>query len=458
MKKMYLLAALAAAVCMIGCEKQDNPNKEKEGGKDDPEVEITLSVSPFSVEFEAEGGTRRVTVETNQADYSFSGAPEWLTVEKNGKELTLTAAANTVNQSRSCDLTIAASYLTSKITVSQKAGSPYPGFTALSSAVLEYSGTMLYQFLKPVEEDYGGQGMLSMADEDGNALSIWIYTDLFMSAEEVVLTPGLYQKGQDNFPVLYAAKLTYAPGVVMEDEEDGVSVMGSFYLSATSEIPVALVDGNVQIIAGENGQYTIKADMSDVDGKTYKYVYEGEVEIDTEGATYPGGSERIDVANTVFAAECFYMGDTYGNGTSNFILQVYSGTEENYATTTFEFNMAAVAFSDKLDLSGEYYTPAEEEEGDPYAAGKLVLGELVEIIPGFTFPQGTYIMYSIGDYLVADAFASLVLARQEDGKYTLTGVQMSLEGDMVMFIGSDFTGIHDLEIAIYDETAIDNED
>lgn len=457
MKKMSLLAVLAAAVCLMGCEKTETPdNGNNNGGGNQGNIEITISVSPIVVEFDAEGGTRRATVETNQADYSVSGAPEWLSVEKNGKELTLTATANTVNQPRSCDLLITAGVMTTTLPVNQKAGSAYAGYASLASAVLEYSGTMLYQFLKPQEEDFGGQAMISLADQDGNGLNIWVYTELFESEEEVELTPGTYVKGQDAFPVLYAKPLTFAAGVVQEDEEDGISVMGSFFAPVTTEVPVALVDGTVEVVAGENGKYTIKVDMADAAGNAYKYVYEGEVKIDAQGATYPGESDRIDVANTVFAAECYYEGDTYENGTSNFILQLYSGSEEDYATTTFEFNMASVEFSENMDLSGEYAFP-ENEEGY-YAAGTLVPGVLIPITETFSFPMGTFIMYGVGEYLVGDGYATLSLTKQNDGKYTLVGVIMSQEEEMVMFTGSDFTGIHDLEITLIDSTAIDDED
>jgi len=68
----------------------------------------------------------------------------------------------------------------------------------------------------------------------------------------------------------------------------------------------------------------------------------------------------------------------------------------------------------------------------------------------FQYPSGVFIMYEFGDYLIADAFASLVLEKQDDGKYTLTSALMSSEGEMVMFMGADFSGLHDLEIPIID--------
>ncbi len=459
MKKMILLAAAAAAVCLAACKKPDTPEPTPGPG---PETKDAVTVSPASLAFESDGGTLRVAVTTNVEDYTVSGNPDWLTVAKNGKELSLTAAQNTVNEARSCTLTVTAGKATASIAVSQKAGSPYAGFTVCTSATFEYAGTMLYQFLKPSEEDYGGQGYISMSDEDGNRIAIWVYTDLFTSEEEVELTPGTYVKGADNYPyALVAKKMTYVPGVVFsfsDDEEEEEEVGGSYFSNLTTEEDIPLTDGTVEVTAGEGGALTVKVDMTGADGKAYKYVFEGQVEIDTEGATYPGNSDRIDVAATVFGADCYYRGDVYGNGTSNFILQLYSGDEEDPAITSYEFNTAAVDFSEDIDLSGEYYTPSvggeEGEEGeepaDPFGAGMLIPGALVEVIPGFEMPQGTYIMYSFGDYVLADAFASLVLTRQEDGKYTLTSAIMSSAGDMVMFMGADFTGIHDLEISIID--------
>ena len=66
--------------------------------------------------------------------------------------------------------------------------------------------------------------------------------------------------------------------------------------------------------------------------------------------------------------------------------------------------------------------------------------------------------YSFGDYLIADAYASLILTRQEDGKYTVSGALMSTAGEMVFFFGADYTGIHDLEIPIVDVRESGGED
>ena len=448
MKKMFFLAA-AAVACVVACNKPDNPAPTP-----GPETKDEVTVSPTSVAFEADGGTLKVAVTTTVNDYTVSGNPDWLTVTKSGKEISLTAAQNTVNEARSATLTVTAGKATANISVSQKAGSPYAGFTVLKEAHMEYGGTMLYAFMKPTEEDYGGWATLALSDEEQNDLVLWIYTDLFMSAEEVELTTGTYVKGEDDYQglSLAAKKITYMPGLLVEDEEESYAT-GSYYTSAATEQSIPLVDGTIEV-SRDGDTYTIKVDMTDADGNAYKYIYEGELEIDTESATYPGAVEHIDVGSTVFAASCLYLGDVYENGTSNFMLYVYSGDENNPAQTVFEFNAPAVEFSEDLDLSGEYYTPVEPEEGeepgDPYAAGTLVPGSLVELMPGFEMPMGTYVMYGFGDYLIADSFASLQLTKQEDGNYTLSGALMSAAGEMVMFMGSDFTGIHDLAIEIVD--------
>ena len=467
MKKMRIFAAMAAAACLWACTK---PDANTPGGNDTPggkeqETEVTLTVSPASVEFDAEGAVRRVSVTTNQPDYTITGNPDWLALEKNGAEVTLTAAANTVNQPRTCTLTFKAGEKTATVAVSQKAGSPFDGFKNCSSAVLEYMGNTLYQFMKPTEEDYGGAALLVLSDEDENHLVLWIYTDLFASEEEVSLTPGIYTKGSDDYLglKLAAKKLTFMPGAASNlDDEDYVA--GCYYaypVDAETSVSIPLVDGTIEVVAGNDGTYTIKADMKDEAGKSYKYAYQGEVEIDAEGAGYPGNSDRIDPTQNIFSVQCYYYGDRYEKGTSNFELYLYSGDEENYAMTVFQFSTPAVDFSENIDLTGAYSTPAEPEEGqepqDPYAAGMLVPGALTEIIPGFSMPSGTYVMYAPGDYTICDAYGSLSLTRQPDGKYTILSMLMSQSEEMVMFVGENFSGIQNLEVEFIDGTAEEDE-
>ena len=462
MKRLTILAVMAALAGVMACTKEQTPNQEqgkdntKPGGDDLVE---TFSLSPYSVTFEGEGGTVKVAVETSAEDYTVTGAPDWLSVAKNGKELTLTASANTEKTERTCTLTVKGKYVFAELPVTQKGGSPYQGYTVATSATLEYSGTTLYMFLKPTEEHYGGMAYLAMEDEEHNALDIWIYTELFASEEEVELTPGTYTKGEDNYPYTLCGKvLTYAPGVTFsfsdEDEEEEVNVGGSFYTDAVTGQAILLVDGTVEVTpADEAGAYLIKVDLVGSDGKTYQYVYEGQVEIDTEGAAYPSETaEHHEIVENILQTGCYYLGDQYENGTTTFELDIVYGNEESPAVASFQFFTEATEFAEDLDISGTYYTPDEEEGLVAYSPGTLLPGVLIEF-EGFQFPYGTYAMYDFGDYVIGDAFSSLILEKGTDGTYTLSGVIMSADGTFVMF--PEFEGI---SIPILDGTAEEDEE
>lgn len=428
MKKIQLLEAAAVAFAALwACQSKDEPVK--------PQEKATVSVSPTSVAFEADGGTLRVAVTTNQDAYTVTGAAEWLKVEQNGKEIVLTAGANTVNETKSCTLTVKAGDASASIAVSQKPGSPYPGYTVVNEVSYEYAGTMLYMFGKPSDPDYGGMGFLTLTDEDGNSLALQFYTPLYKSEEEVELPAATYTKGEDVAPAYVGKVFTYIPGTEISFDDDETSILGSTYTSTVTETSVAIVDGTFEISVAD-GTFTIKTDLKDSEGKEYKMVYIGQVTVDATGATYP--SDKIDVANELFGGQCTYRGDYYGNGTTNFQLSLFSGDPENMAVTVFEFNTKSVDFAEDMDISGMYSFPSEEEgdeeEGEEETDGTLVPGSILEIMPGFSFPMGTYVMYPDGDKIIADTYASLILEKQADGKYTLNASIMSSTGEMVLFM------------------------
>ena len=453
MRKIKLLAAaLAALAALWACQTKDNPEKNQDTAK------ATVSVSPASVAFEAEGGTLRVAVTTNQDAYTVTGAAEWLTVGQNGKEIELTAGANTVNETKSCTLTVKAGDATATLAVSQKPGSPYPGYTVASSVSYEYAGTMLYMFGKPTDPNYGGMAFITLTDEDQNSLGLQFYTPLYKSEEEVEVATGTYTKGDDVAPAYVGKVNTFIPGVIME-LDDEATVMGSAYTSAATEETVAIVSGTFEILAGENGIYTIKTDLKDAAGKDYKLVYIGEVEVDAEGAQYP--SDKVDIAGELLYGACFYSANE--DNSANFRLQLYSGTEDNMAITTFEFNTPAVEFTEGMDISGNYAFPAEDEGGEeeeedddeePASApdGYLVPGSLQEVMPGISFPTGTYVFYPDGDTVIADAYASLILEKQADGKYLLNASIMSTAGDMILIMNKT------IDILVTVEAEDDEED
>ena len=145
MKSIKFLAVLAAVAGIWACTNKVEP--QTPGGKtgDDPEdYHESIAASPSSISFEAEGGTRRASITGSAGAYTVSGNPEWLTYEINGEELSLTASKNTETHVRECTLTIKGKVAEATISVSQKAGSAYDGFTTLSKGVLEYIGTGMY--------------------------------------------------------------------------------------------------------------------------------------------------------------------------------------------------------------------------------------------------------------------------------------------------------------------------
>jgi hypothetical protein len=455
MKKMRILAAMAAVACLWACTKPEantpGGNNNDTPGGNGQDATVTLTVSPTTVEYEAEGGVRRVSVTTNQADYTVTGNPDWLTVDKNGAEVTLTAAANTVNQARNCTLTVTAGDKTATVEVNQKAGSPVQGFKNCKVAVLEYMGTTLYQFMKPTEEDYGGAALLCLSDEDENNLVLWIYTDLFASPEEVTLTPGKYTKGEDNYAQLKLAakKLTFMAGVSTGVDDEDAYVAGCYFaypLDGEKYASIPLVDGTIDVVANNDGTFTIKADMVDGEGKDYKYAFEGNVVINAEEAGYPGASDRLDVTENILYGVCYYRGDNYGKGTANFILQFYAaeaGSEQPVALSQFEFNTELVEFAEDMDLSGVYNFPDDgAESGTPielYSAGSLVPGYLEHFQFGdysFDNPSGTSVQwFQPSDYELCDLYGFLMLTKEADGKYSFMASQMSSTGYSLIMMG-----------------------
>lgn len=454
----FFLAVVATAAALVACKKENPGTTDKPSDKPDDKpgtYDETLSLSPYEVTFEAEGGTVKVAVETSAEDYTVTGGADWLTVEKKGKEIALTAAPNTETSERKCELTVKGKVLTSALPVTQKPGSPYLGYTVAKSAAMEYGGTLLYMFMKPTEEDYGGWATVSMTDEENNQIVFWLYTDLFASAEEVEFTTGTYVKGNDDYQhlSLAAKKLTYMPGITIENDEEPYTT-GTFFADAATQAQVPLVDGTLTV-SKDGSTFTLLADMVDAQGKAYKYVYIGEVPIDTESAGYPSSGERIDVVNTVFGAQCYYKGENMDTGASAFALQLYSGTPENYATTNFDFYAPVMAFSEDMDISGTYMTPDEEEGLEPQAPGALDFGVLYDL-GIFKYASGCYIMFdqTYSDFCVADAFASLVLSKEEDGTYTVNMASiMSQQQEMFLFMG-----ISGLNVVMIDATQYGAED
>ena len=399
MKKYLTIAALAAFAGMVSCEKPSADLKD-------------IAASPATVTFEGEGGTINVAVTTSSETFSVETGADWLTYEVNGKEIALTATNNNTKAERSATVTLMDDHSSCKIEVAQQIGSPVAGYKALASASMDYAGTQMYMFSKPLTEDYGGMAFLTFVDMDGNNLEILIYTPLYLTAEEVKLPEGEYTAGEDKILEFYAVPFTWVPGTTLslgsDEGEDEEATFGSTFTSITEQTTL-LESGKIDI---KDGIITI--DMKDADGNEYKYAYDGEVEIITENATYP--TEAEDPTQNIFQITCSYNGLNEA-GALSMTLMIFAGEDRmNPNISMFNFYMPAAEFSDTMDLSGEYM-PAETD-ADKGKAGTVDLGYMVDM-DGFSFPMGSSIIFNNGDMWAADGLVSLILTKEESGEYSI---------------------------------------
>ena len=399
MKKYLTIAALAAFAGIVSCEKPSADLKD-------------IAASPATVTFEGEGGTINVAVTTSSETFSVETGADWLTYEVNGKEIALTATNNNTKAERSATVTLMDDHSSCKIEVAQQIGSPVAGYKALASASMDYAGTQMYMFSKPLTEDYGGMAFLNFKDMDGNSLEIMIYTPLYLAAEEVELPEGKYTAGKDKMLEFYAVPFTWVPGTTLsfgpDEGEDEEATFGSTFTSITEQTTL-LKSGKIDI---KDGIITI--DMKDADGNEYKYAYDGEVEIITENATYP--TEAEDPTQNIFQIACSYNGLNEA-GALSMTLMILAGEDRmNPNISMFNFYMPAAEFSDTMDLSGEYM-PAETD-ADKGKAGTVDLGYYVED-EGIKFPMGSSIFFNNGDMWAADGLVSLILTKEESGEYSI---------------------------------------
>ena len=399
MKKYLTIAALAALAGMVSCVKPSADLKD-------------IAASPATVTFEGEGGTINVAVTTSSETFSVETGADWLTYEVNGKEIALTATNNNTKAERSATVTLMDDHSSCKIEVAQQIGSPVAGYKALASASMDYAGTQMYMFSKPLTENYGGMAFLNFEDMDGNSLNIMIYTPLYLTAEEVELPEGEYTAGEDKMGEFYAVPFTWVPGTTLsfgpDEGEDEEATFGSTFTSITEQTTL-LKSGKIDI---KDGIITI--DMKDADGHEYKYAYDGEVEIITENATYP--TEAEDPTQNIFQIACSYNGLNEA-GALSMTLMILAGEDRmNPNISMFNFYMPAAEFSDTMDLSGEYM-PAETD-ADKGKAGTVDLGYYVEY-EGIKFPMGSSIIFNNGDMWAADGLATLILEKKETGEYSI---------------------------------------
>ena len=369
----------------------------------------TISATPSTITFEPEGGEAKVavTVGGETEDYTFSIAPDWLKINQNGRELTITAEPNLVKSAREYTLKLTKGTASFDIRIEQKIGTPYLGYAVADSLSVEYAGEMMFSFIKPLSEEHGGMEYIILGTEENNFV-FEVYTTNFETAEDVKVEEAEYVPGKDDYSTLtiYAEKNTFATGVLMDDEGESYC-MGSYISNIASKTDIPIKDGKIKVFKGDDG-YVILAEVKDETGKEYKVVYEGDIEIDATSAKYPSQGHGDPTAN-VYAATLFQN----EAGSAVHTLTLLAGDEENPITTNFEIVLPTPVNPE--DFSGEFFYDEENPE-----ASNINLGSLVDL-GGFQIPMGSYIMFGFGDYCIADGFASLILEKQDDGKYMISG-------------------------------------
>ena len=108
MKRFHILCVLAAASLLISCKKDPDKN--------------TLSVDPTSISMVAnDTQTKTATISTDALGWNATTSVEWLTVEKQGYTLLITAAHNSSTSKRSATVTVTAGTApTVTVTVTQE--------------------------------------------------------------------------------------------------------------------------------------------------------------------------------------------------------------------------------------------------------------------------------------------------------------------------------------------------
>ena len=99
LRRLTALVAAVATLAFVACEEKDNG---VQGGS----TEVELTVSPTSVELSADGTAQSVIVETNADSWDFVVGASWLSVEKSGDSLVLSAQKNSGKSSREGEVVI----------------------------------------------------------------------------------------------------------------------------------------------------------------------------------------------------------------------------------------------------------------------------------------------------------------------------------------------------------------
>ena len=449
----------AAAVAMMSFAAACTP--------EDGTADVTLSASPASVTIPADGGTVPVVITTNQDSFGFAGGADWLTVTQDGKSLSFSAEANEDTENdRTCTVTVTAGGKTLEIPVTQPKGSKYPGYAeVLAVEEALYSGT-LYQTMGMASGE-GGLAMI-VADLDArNRLVLEFFTDGFASADEVTLPAGSYTLAEDPAEgMMYAAEpMTFNKGVanvVDEGTEDEETLYMGSYIETTIGDAVTndmITGGTFSVEDNSDGTKVLKFDFTTESGASCKYYYEGVLDIDTSQATFPGDEEEpVEVSPVdVTSVSGSYNGAMDENGDFCNIILTLNTVEDGYPSTSIDFNIPYLEYTDDIDLSGTYSTI-----DTPYTSKGINKGASEASDMG-TLAYYTYITLSmdfvmvpdfqvISEYFIADGESTMTLTKNADGTYDITASLKNAAGESYDY---DIKG---MAIELSDWSSMDDED
>ena len=151
-KRLFIALCAVVAMFATACERGGENN---EGGTD---VEITLSVSPETIQISALGEEATLDVTTNAKEWYFVNATSWLNIRRHENTLTMLASENTSEEARRGTILIVATSgntsVEKSVNVEQAASTTGAGGTSMFECPV-FEEIILSNF------DFDGDGMLS---------------------------------------------------------------------------------------------------------------------------------------------------------------------------------------------------------------------------------------------------------------------------------------------------------
>ena len=296
MKKIFSILFLAALV-MVACEKEPQQSN------------VSVKVSPESVEISAEGGEAEVNFTTEGGSGSKVSVKEdasWLDTKVNGNTIKLTAKANATATIREVVVTVKYEGTEATFTVKQAASEYDVVFEAKRFEGI-YFGTE-YSTMHNYYIILSDTGVNS--DASAKANGTYYYFDMYRSIKADEMNPVL-PDGEYTFD----ANNTYADKTFSEEGSwygktgaDGKYTESGSFASATVTV--------------RNGNFAAIIEMED--GTTHYVSYEGNLVATTHISTLVDDVE-FAVEDAEVTATCY--GDTYEKGQQTWFIEAVKGND-----------------------------------------------------------------------------------------------------------------------------------